>query len=204
MQYSIEVALQTSGIAEVFVSTDNNDIAEISRSAGAIVIDRPIQLAQDDSPEWQAWKHAINWVKCRYGEFEEFISLPATSPLRRVEDVEAAMLRRSVVGADVCIGITPASHSPFFNMVKGTENNLIELVNKPADSIFRRQDTPEVFCITTVVYVANVEFIMNKNNLFDGNVTSIEVPKYRAIDIDDIYDFNFAELVLQKTLNKNN
>ena len=75
-------------------------------------------------------------------------------------------------------------------------------MNKPANSISRRQDTPKVFDITTVVYVANVEFIMKNNNLFDGMVTSIEVPKHRAVDIDDMHDFNFAESILNNTFNE--
>jgi len=202
IQYSIEVALKTSGVDRVFVSTDDDDIAKVSRSLGAIVIDRPVELAQDDSPEWQAWKHAIGWVTKRYGEFEEFISLPATSPLRSVKDVESAIYRKSNIGADVCIGITSSNRSPYFNMVKESGNNLIELLNKPTNSIYRRQDAPEAFDITTVVYVANVEFIMKNNNLFDGKVTCIEVPKHRAIDIDDIYDFNFAESILNNTFDE--
>ena len=202
IQYSIEIALQTSGINKVFVSTDDADIAKVSRSNGAIVIDRPIELAQDDSPEWQAWKHAISWVREQYGDFEEFISLPATSPLRSVKDVESAILRRSNIGADICIAIAPASRSPYFNMVKKLGNNLIELVNKPTNSISRRQDAPEVFDITTVVYVANVEFIMSNDNIFDGIVTSVEVPRYRAVDIDDMYDFNFAESILNNTISE--
>jgi CMP-N-acetylneuraminic acid synthetase len=202
IQYSIEVALQTSGINNVFVSTDDADIAKVSRSNGAIVIDRPIELAQDDSPEWQAWKHAISWVREQYGDFEEFISLPATSPLRSVKDVESAILQRSNIGADICIAITPASRSPYFNMVKQLGNNLIELVNKPTNSISRRQDAPEVFDITTVVYVANVEFIMSHDNIFDGVVTSVVVPRHRAVDIDDMYDFNFAESILNNTVSE--
>ena len=202
IQYSIEIALQISDITKVFVSTDDVDIAEVSSSSGAIVIERPVELSQDDSPEWEAWKHAISWVKERYGDFEGFISLPATSPLRSVKDVESAIYRRSDVGADICIAITPASRNPYFNMVKQLDNSLIELVNKPTNSISRRQDAPEVFDITTVVYVANTGFIMNNTNLFDGAVTSIEVPKYRAVDIDDIYDFNFAESILVNSLNK--
>ena len=202
IQYSIEVALKTIGIEKVFVSTDDADIATVAQSNGAIVIDRPIELAQDNSPEWLAWKHAINWVKEQYGDFNEFVSLPATSPLRGVKDVESAILRKSNVGADICIAITPANRSPYFNMVKESSNNLIELVNKPDNSISRRQDAPEVYDITTVVYVANVEFIMKNNNLFDGMVTSIEVPKHRAVDIDDMYDFNFAESILNNTFNE--
>ena len=199
IQYSIEVALQISGIDKVFVSTDDTDIAKVALDNGAIVIDRPTELAQDNSPEWQAWQHAINWVKGRYGDFEEFVSLPVTSPLRSVKDVESAILKRSDVGADICIVITPSSRSPYFNMVKKSANNLIELVNKSSNLISRRQDVPKVFDITTVAYVASVEFIMNNNNIFDGRVSSIEIPKHRAVDIDDIYDFKFAECLLTES-----
>jgi CMP-N-acetylneuraminic acid synthetase len=198
IQYSVEVALKISSIDKVFVSTDDDDIAKVSNSFGAIVIKRPVELAQDDSPEWQAWKHAIDWVKERYGEFEGFVSLPATSPLRSAEDVELAMLRRSNMGADICIAVTPASRSPYFNMVKKLDDGLIELVNKPVDSISRRQDVPEVFDITTVVYAADVEFIMNNNSIFDGSVTSVEIPKERAVDIDDEIDFKIAEILMQE------
>ena len=159
-------------------------------------------MSQDDTPEWLAWKHAINWVNERYGKFNEFISLPATSPLRSVKDVDAAVQKRTEVGADICIAVTLASHSPYFNMVKFKGNDFVELVNKPIDSIARRQDTPVIFNITTVVYVASVDFIMKNKSLFDGNVTTIEVPKDRSIDIDDIYDFNFAELILKRSFKK--
>ena len=202
IQYSIEVALQVSSVTKVFVSTDNADIAKVSSSNGAIVIERPFKLSQDDSPEWLAWQHAISWVRERYGDFEEFISLPATSPLRSVKDVESAILRKSNIGADICLAITPASRSPYFNMVKKMDNNLIELVNKPTNLFFRRQDAPEIFDITTLAYVANVEFIMSNKSLFDGIVTSVEVPKHRAVDIDDLHDFNFAESILNDTFNE--
>jgi N-acylneuraminate cytidylyltransferase len=196
IQYSIEVALQTSGISKVFVSTDDVDIAKVAEFNGAIVIDRPSELAQDDSPEWLAWVHAVNWVNEQYGDFEEFVSLPATSPLRTTKDVKSAMLKRVDTGADVCITIAPASRSPYFNMVNKFSDNFVRLVCEPDSLIFRRQDSPEVFDITTVAYVVSSEFIKNNNNIFDGNVTSVVIPKYRAIDIDDIYDFQFAESIL--------
>jgi CMP-N-acetylneuraminic acid synthetase len=201
IQYSIEAAYKTYGIDKVFVSTDDNEIAEVARSNGAIIIKRPSELSQDYSPEWLAWRHAIGWVKDRYGDFNEFLSLPVTSPLRSVKDIEAAILKKSNVNADACIAITPASRSPYFNMVSKVDQNFVELVNRPNEVIFNRQNAPKVFDITTVVYVVNVEFIMTNDNLFDGRVASVEVPKYRSVDIDDIYDFKFAESILNMEKN---
>jgi N-acylneuraminate cytidylyltransferase len=198
IQYSIETAMKVTGLEKVFISTDDNDIAAIARAAGGIIIDRPAELAGDTSPEWLAWRHAIEWVSEHYGHFDEFVSLPATSPLRSVEDVEAAMKKRITAQADICISLTVANRSPFFNMVKINETGLVELVNKPKTGVWRRQDAPKVFDITTVVYATTTDFIMANQAIFDGKVTSIEVPKWRAVDIDDIYDFKLAEVMLNE------
>ncbi len=195
--YSIETALACKSIDKIFVSTDDADIANAANNYPVVVIDRPSEYAQDGSSEWTAWKHAIKWVVEKYGSFENFISLPVTSPLRSIDDVENAVIKRIEKKADICISITPANRSPYFNMVSFDKQGFVELVNKPSSGIFRRQDAPEVFDITTVVYVASPDFIMNHESLFEGKVTSIEVPKSRAVDIDDIYDFKLAEVILR-------
>jgi N-acylneuraminate cytidylyltransferase len=197
LQYSIDTALACSSIEQVFVSTDDVAIAEVAKNGGAVLIERPAELATDSSPEWLSWRHAIEWATEHYGAFDGFVSLPATSPLRSVEDVEQAIERLGEKDADICISVTPASRSPYFNMVKANEQGLVELVNKPDSDVTRRQDAPEVFDITTVVYVARPQFVLDNYGLFSGAVTSIEVPKARAVDIDDIYDFILAEAILQ-------
>lgn len=196
IQYSIETAKKVSSIDKIFVSTDDAEIASIAKSANAIIIDRPAELAEDTSSEWLAWQHSINWVNEHYGEFSGFVSLPATSPLRSVEDVQHAINKRLEKNADICISVTPANRSPYFNMVKINSEEEVSLVNASNSEIFRRQDAPKVFDITTVVYATTPEFIMNHESIFQGKVTSIEVPKSRAVDIDDIYDFKLAEAIL--------
>ena len=57
-----------------------------------------------------------------------------------------------------------------------------------------------MFDITTVVYAAAVPFIQQHSSIFAGKVVATVVPKIRAVDIDDIYDFMFAEAVLQSEL----
>lgn len=196
IQYSIDVAKELSGIEKVFVSTDDAEIAQVAEKHDAIVIQRPAELAQDKTPEWLAWRHAIKCVRESYGDFDVFISLPATSPLRSKEDVNAAIEQLLKTKADICIGVTLASRSPYFNMVKLDAHGFCRLVNEPDSDVTRRQDAPAVYDITTVVYAANPKFILNSYGLFSGKVTSIEVPKERAVDIDDIFDFKLAEAIL--------
>lgn len=200
LQYSIETARNTALIDEIFVSTDCPEIAAVAKHNGAQVIDRPPELATDTSPEWLSWRHAIEYVTEHFGLFERFISLPATSPMRNVKDVQAAIDKLDSTGADVCISVTPANRSPYFNMVRLQSDDSIEIVIKPEGAVSRRQDAPEVFDITTVVYAAMVPFIREHNSIFDGKVVAIVVPKIRAVDIDDIYDFTFAEALIQSEL----
>lgn len=201
IQYSIETAFATASIEKVFVSTDDAAIASVARTAGAEIIERPTELATDTSPEWLSWRHAIEYVCTNYGVFDVFLSLPATSPLRNEVDVSAAIKQLSEAKADICISVTTANRSPYFNMVRQSEDGSVELVNRPTTGVYRRQDAPEVFDITTVVYAAKPEFVLENNALFDGKVTSIFVPKERAVDIDDIYDFMLAEAILTERKN---
>lgn len=197
IQYSIETAQNTPGIDKIFVSTDDDEIATIASKARVNVIMRPRELALDNTPEWMAWRHAVEYVRHQFGGFDLFVSLPPTSPLRSIKDVDDALILFKNKNADVCISMTPANRSPFFNMVKQNHEGFVDLVIKPETDVFRRQDAPEVFDITTVVYVTTPDFILNQSNLFSGKVVSINVPKIRAIDIDDIYDFQLAESIIQ-------
>ena len=79
--YSIEAGLESVLIDRVIVSTDDKEIKNYAILAGAEVpFIRPAQLASDDSPEWLSWQHAISEIRKRDGDFDVFVSIPATSP----------------------------------------------------------------------------------------------------------------------------
>ena len=200
LQYSIEVGLACSSIEKVFVSSDDLEILDVAKGCGAEVITRPVELAQDATPEWLAWRHAIDYVIDRYGEFDSFVSLPPTSPLRSVQDVESAIDTLNNSDADICISITPASRSPYFNMVSVESNGFLELAITPDDAVVRRQDSPSVYDVTTVVYVSSPSFIKNAYGVFSGKAVGVLVPKERAVDIDDYYDFLMAEAIIKEKI----
>ena len=191
--YSISVAYSIPEIEKVFVSTDDDNIARIARTFNAEVIKRPVELAQDNSAEWLAWKHAINYVNLLYGKFDRFISLPATAPLRIKSDVVKCLdaLEENV---DVVITIQKSSRSPWFNMVKTEPDGSISLLLE--SNFVRRQDAPLTYDLTTVAYVAAPEFILQNNRIWDGQVRGVIIPEERAIDIDNQYDFKQAEILM--------
>lgn len=196
LAHAIHVASQVTEIERVFVSTDSSDIANVAERFGATIILRPAELAQDDSPEWLAWMHAINWVKTEVGNFECFVSLPATAPLRIAEDVTQC-LNRLDMDTDVVLTMTPAQRSPWFNMVKADFLDRLSLLVE-GDKISRRQDAPVGYNLTTVAYVSRPEFILEKDRIWDGRVRGVVVPQERAIDIDTELDFTIADFLMRK------
>lgn len=195
ISYSIEIALSMSEIESVFVSTDDPAVAEIAGNLGCHVIDRPPALARDDSPEWLSWQHAATWVREHHGDFSQFISLPATSPLRLREDVENCIgaLDES---ADMSICITPSATNPWFSMVSREPSGRLSLLASASDGISRRQEAPVVYDITGVAYAAWTSFVTESPGMWSGVVRGVVVPRERAVDIDEPLDFDLAELLM--------
>jgi CMP-N-acetylneuraminic acid synthetase len=189
--HSIKMAQQVDAVKKVYVSTDSDEIAAVAASYSAEIIKRPPELATSTAPEWLAWQHAIAFLKAKGEFFDVFLSLPATSPLRIKVDVEEC-LKRLTDDTDVVITVTPSSRSPYFNMVIREESGECRLVND--GSVYnRRQDVPCTYDITTVAYALRPSYILEKNSLLSGRVNSVVVPKHRAVDIDDAFDFMVAE-----------
>ena len=193
LTYAIDMARQV-GVAKVFVSTDDDAIAEVAHTYGASVILRPAELARDESPEWLAWRHALDWLD-KHGEtFDVFLSLPATSPMRNVEDVQAC-LDKLDEETDIVVTMTETARSPWFNMVR-SEDNYIQLLLSGEKSYIRRQDVPQAFDMTTVAYVTRPKFIRTAGGIFEGRVKGVLVPNERALDIDTELDFLVAETLM--------
>jgi CMP-N-acetylneuraminic acid synthetase len=198
--HAIECAHKSPSLGEVIVSTDDLEIADIAKGLGARVpFVRPAEFASDTASEWKAWQHAIQWCEDNGEAFSIFVSLPTTSPFRAVDDVEACIdMLRNHPETDAVITVKKAERSPFFNMVVLDNEGHADLVIRPAGAVVRRQDAPEVFDMTTVVYAVRVKFIKESAGLFDGVLRAVEVPAIRAIDIDTPYDFMVAELLMKK------
>ena len=198
--WSIEHALAVKRIERVIVSTDSEEIAAVARDYGAEVpFIRPAELAQDDSPEWLAWRHALNYLRETMGAFPEMmVSVPTTAPLRLTLDIENCLDEYEKGDADMVITITDAHRSPYFNMVKTNADGTVGLVNPPQSAIERRQDAPVVYDMATVCYVARPDFVMTHNATFEGRTKAVHVPPERAIDIDTLLDFQITESLLNK------
>jgi N-acylneuraminate cytidylyltransferase len=199
--WSINIAKKVKRISKIIISTDDESTAKFAIEMGAIFpFMRPESLSQDDSPEWLVWRHALNYLLKNGDEnIDALVIIPPTSPLRDVIDVENCLNEFEKGNADVVITVSDARRSPYFNMIKNNQDGFASLVIPNPKNITRRQDAPEVYDMTTVAYVVKSEFILKNFGIFEGNVRAVLVPPERAIDIDTLLDFKFAEqLILEK------
>jgi CMP-N-acetylneuraminic acid synthetase len=195
--YAIETALSSKLVNRVIVSTDDVEIANVARRYGAgVPFMRPPELACDDSPEWLVWQHAIRTLEPK---MDVFVSVPPTSPLRSVDDVNNCIKTLLESDADIVITVRPADRNPYFNMVILDKSGYARLVIPPNKAVQRRQDAPTVFDVTTVAYAARPEFILNAGSIFEGKVGTVIVPSERALDIDTESDFKIEEYYLSRS-----
>ena len=196
--WSILCAKKLKNIAQVIVSTDSKDIADLSIKYGAKVpFIRPSSLAKDNSPEWLVWRHAVDYLDSLY-DYDGLIVIPPTAPLRSVDDIKNCIEKFENSDFDIIITVSEANRSPFFNMVKIDKDGNTSLVNETNHEISRRQDAPPVYDMTTVAYVVKPSLIKQKNNMFQGKVGCVQIPPERSLDIDTKLDFKIAEYLIKE------
>ena len=191
---AIKQAFQSQYINQVIVSADNKKIAkEAIKHKAKVPFLRPKKLATSFSPEIDTWRHAVKFLN-KKKDIDLIISIPTTSPLRNVNDINNCIKLAIKKKLDMVFTITESTKNPYFNIVR-MKKNKIRLVCEQKNKVHRRQDAPRCYDLTTVCYVFKPNYILKNNNLMKGKTGVINVPKIRSIDIDDKTDYKIAKLL---------
>ena len=193
--YTIEQALQSKYIDRIVVSTEDREIADISRQYGAEVpFMRPVVLAGDQVATIDVLLHAINWLEEDKYAFDIIVLLHTTTPLRVVKDIDSCIEMLLGTKADNIFSVTEAHRNPYFNMVEINQNGKVQLSKK--GTFTSRQSAPKVYDMNSSIYVWWKDLLKKKTKIFLENSQVYVMPKIRSIDIDDDIDFRIAEVVM--------
>jgi CMP-N,N'-diacetyllegionaminic acid synthase len=204
LAYSIETALKVKAIDKVIVSSESEEIIRIAKEYGAQApFVRPQALAQDNSPTFGVLEHASTFLKTELNEDYDYLCLlEPTAPLRTVQDVEnAIMLLIDTPGAEAVVGISEASAfhpSVIFGMdercfLRKAFNNI---------DIGRRQELGRFFYPNAALYISEMKALLNRKTFYHEKTIGYLMPKYRAIEIDELEDFLINEAILNYGLDK--
>jgi CMP-N,N'-diacetyllegionaminic acid synthase len=193
--HTIEVAKGSKRIDRVVVSTDDSDIADVSRRYGAEVpVMRPPEMAADESPVIDAVMHMLDYFKKTESyEPSHVLLLQTTSPLRTSADIDASVELFEQHKADSLVSICRTENSLFT-----IEESLIITTYDGNKEISNRQAlTPAYKLDGCMIYLIKTDVLREKHSFIAGKVVGYEIPRWRAVDLDEPQDFVIGEKLFE-------
>jgi N-acylneuraminate cytidylyltransferase/CMP-N,N'-diacetyllegionaminic acid synthase len=196
--WTIEAALQSSGNMRLIVSTDDAEIAAISREYGAeIPFLRPAGLADDTATSMSVVLHAIT----RLAEEENYrpeliLLLQPTSPFRSSQDIDNALKLQGEANADAVVSVTP-NLRPVQLLRNIDEQGLLVNALTKETVVRRRQDADRLYELNGAVYIIKPDVLLREQTFYPDQTRAYIMPAERSLDIDTEFDFLIAELFMR-------
>jgi CMP-N-acetylneuraminic acid synthetase len=186
----IDSASKCSRISEIYVSTDCDEIADISKSYGAKIINRPDEFAKDDSLDIDAFKHALNFLPNN----EEIVHLRATTPIIKPTVIDDA-IRYYFENKNNCTSLR-SGHKMSESIFKFF--TLDDKFFKPISDGHHlgRQSVKSTYIPNGYVDIIKVDTINNHSSLHGDEILAFETEP--VIEIDSIEEFEYLEYKLNK------
>jgi len=192
--YTIDAARKSQRLTHFVVSTEDREIAAVARELGASVVERPAELALDETPSLPVVQHAVEVVEGDLGRFDCVFTLQVTSPFRSANDIDEAIALLRTTGAESVIGVVRVFDNHPARIKRIRDGRLVPF-DTPEPEGLRRQDLPPAYLRNGAVYVTRRD-VLARGSLLGVDQCPFEMPPERSINIDDPLDFALAEAAL--------
>ncbi len=200
--WTIQEAKKCGLLDRTIVSTDDEEISNVAVNCGAEVpFTRPAEISGDNATSVDLVLHAVEYFRQKGEEFDLFVLLQPTSPLRTSEDIRCAIDVLFDREAEMVVSVTrSSSHALWTNELP--ENGCMKdflpkrVVNKP------RQEMPVVFHPNGAIFAGVIDRLENNRQFYGDRTFAYIMPKERSVDIDDMLDFELAEVLLNRSIRK--
>ena len=202
--WTIEQALASKYLDRVVVSTDDEEIAEVSKKYGAEVpFIRPKELARDDSTTSDVILHALNWFEKKGVKFDYLALLEPTSPLRKKDDIDKCigLLINNEAAKSIVSVSKLESANPEFNVVVDKGSGFIKKVDGTTEfKVLRRQDLPDIYFFDGTIYISEINTFKIKRTFYHKFAMAYIIPRWKSLEIDELSDIICAEALLKSKL----
>lgn len=194
ISWTIEAALKSNCLDDVIVSTEDEEIAEISQSIGAKVpFLRPQELATDKATRNEVVKDVLEKIN----GFDFIILLQPTSPLRKSAHIDEAFKKLYISNRINCVSVKEQKPSLQYIFRLGDEDNLQPLKSISQESRFKVTD--RTYILNGAIYICEVNFF-KKSHLIDPftapNGCAYLMSEKHSLDIDYEWQWSIAESLL--------
>jgi len=193
--WSINHALNSKLIDEIWVSSDSKEILEYASACGAKSILRPKGISDDFATSEDAWIHAINEIESSGADIDLVIGMQATSPIRESGDINNAIIQFKQENLDSLFSSTHYGEN--FHWKKSEENNELQSCNYDYKSRDRRQDIEPKFLESGSFYIFKPEGIKKYNNRLFGKIGYYLMSKRTMFQIDEVEDIEICNAIMQ-------
>jgi len=183
------------GANSVWVSSDSDEILEISAEYGANKIIRPDDIAGDLATSESAWLHAINHIEQTSEKIDWVLAPQVTSPLREASDISKAIRLAKENVFDSFFSCSVAEDLFFWQ--KDNNGNL-DSVNYDWRNRKRRQDIPKQFIENGSFYFFKPNVLKTKNNRFGEKIGVVEMEFWKMFEIDSFEDLQMCSALMKE------
>ena len=190
--YTILEAKKSPLIDRVVVSTEDKEIANISRNLGAEIVERPQDLAEDSTKTEPVLQHALEYLQKKEGyECDAVILLPATCPFRTVENINDAIDKFNNNTYDTLISLLPV----FKYSYSINENDTLEPLYSERKN--RQDGRKQTYLENGAIYISRSNLIKG-GKIFGERLGYILMDQKSSINIDEPIDFLIAKVIINE------
>ncbi len=199
--YPIQAAVKTGLFNQVIVSTEDDEIKQVAEESGAFVMERPKELARDESTVAQTCWHVIERLHDQGINPEKFCCIYATALFITPGDLQGAFhLMENCSDTDVVMGISKFNLHPLQAME--TKGNGFLKPKWPEYNNIQSQHHPALQASNGTLYWADTSVFLRDKTFYVKRLRGYEIPWIRAIDLDTPDDYENARLLAPLFLNR--
>lgn len=194
--WTIEAAISSECFDLIVVSTDDAEVAEVSRRLGAEVpFMRPAALSDDHATTMAVVAHAVEWQSGTGDEPTEVCCLYATAPMLQAGDIRRGL---DLLQTHDCSYVFSVTSYPFpiQRAVRLTSEGRVEMFD-PRQFLVRSQDLEDAYHDAGQFYWGRAEAWIEQRPIFSSDAIPVILPRFRVQDIDTEEDWDRAEWQFQ-------
>lgn len=197
LAYPILAAAGAGYADRTYVSTEDGEIADTARHYGAKIIERPAELAEDQTPAIPVIRQAIPEIEKQLGRLDALLYFQATTPFTSSEDVRGLIEAFSQPGAEAATSVVQITRLHPAKLKRLNDGWLGPFFDEyPEIEGTRRQDLPPCHIRNGSMYMFRRELPMERNTLYGERCRGFVMPEERSLEIDTLLDFQIAEFMI--------
>lgn len=201
IRYTVEEADKSKYLDGIYCTTDSDEIANVaSLNSKCQIIKRPAELATNTAKTISCILHALEFLEREGQEFDYFIILQPTSPLRTVEDIDHFIEHIVDHNLPACVSISPLPYLPvLMRYVKEGDagENAMDHVLSGSGTI-RRQDARKTYYVDGSLYAWTTRDVLDKRENISLNDAPYGFINNQLLDINTYDDLEIAEILLKR------